>query len=274
MTDKKPNQLSLFQQVNDLEHWNEIRRVELNGEMFYSVLDIFKFYGDTTNYRQEWKTTLGQLEKQGFSYSTEIIQYQFEGSDGRRKAATPIANLEVFLRIAQATSFKHWEDIRRFMSGAAAEKLQSQAERKRRNIIEKHEKAGYGDAPEIQRLRARDENIRVYKDLKTVIGQIVDNPNWASITNAEYTALFGMVSKQLKTLLNSESIRDSIGSHQLHALTYAEAVLRDLLKAQGETSNERILETIKFAIEPIGHHLQSVSDALGVHPVTGKPLLK
>lgn len=251
-----------------------VRSVLIDGEQFVSILDVLKYHGNKKNPRQSWQTTIKYMqEKQGYTNSPDIGQYQFVGSDGKRKVATPVANLKGFMRFVQSVDVPEWEEIRQWQTRLAEEDLKSKAERNRENKLDRLHKAGLGDRIETRILSARHENIKIYKELKSVINRLVDNPDWALVTDAEYHALFGMTAKHLKKILNTDSIRDKLGLHPLHALNYSEALLRDILLTQGKIDNQRYLEIIRFAIEPIGTHLRSVSEALGIDTISGKPLL-
>jgi len=82
------DQLSLF---NEPQFDDRIRRVEINGTMYFSVLDVFTHYGKAKNATSSWATAQKRLEKQGFELSREIRDRVMEG--GRRP--TPFATLRV-----------------------------------------------------------------------------------------------------------------------------------------------------------------------------------
>lgn len=193
-------------------------------------------------------------------------------------------NLDVIIPVgyrvgsAEASAFRRWANgiIQQYLTvGVVINQplLESQAQLRRKSTISKYDKAGLGNAPELELLKARYENIAGSERLKGIISKVCDTPNYAQITNAEYLALFGMVAQELKTLLETKSIRDSLGVRQLQALTLAEGMLSDLLKVQSQLSTERIISAIDLIIIPIGNHLKAYSEMLGVDPVTGKPLL-
>lgn len=262
-------QLALFQDAIS-KYWDEIRKVEIEGEMFYSVLDIFKFYGDSSNPTHAWKLTRERMKKQGYKGSNDLLEHHFEGQGQR---ATPIMNEKGFFRVAQATPFKDWEVIRDFMAQAAKEKSESARQRKQRETIEYMENAGLGDTSGVVMLKARYELNRGWDILRAEIFAKCESPKMGIIVNKEYTAVFGMVADELKYTLNTKSIRDALPLRQMQALTLAEGMLSDILARQGYVSNEQIYDAIQLAIVPIGKYLRGISDAMGIHHVTGKPLL-
>lgn len=78
-------QLSLFTPQFD----DRIRRQEVDGVTYFSVLDVFHHYGKAKNPTTSWKTALKRLENQGFDRAREILDKQME-SGGR---PTPFATL-------------------------------------------------------------------------------------------------------------------------------------------------------------------------------------
>lgn len=265
-------QLELFQST-DFKQWERVRKVEIDNEMYFSVLDIFKFFGDGLNPSRDWKTTLNRMTEQGYSQTTDLVDYVFEGADGKKKKSTPVANLKAFFRIAQSTDFKQWELIRDYMAQAAKEKTESAKQRKQRETIEYMEGVGKGDVSGVVLLKAQYEMNRGWDVLKTEIFAKCDNPRMGIIVNKEYLAIFGMVADELKKELNTKSIRDNLPLRQVQVLTLAEGMLSDILARQAHVTEQQIFDAIQLAIVPIGQYLRGISAAMGVSPVTGKALL-
>ncbi len=106
---------------------SKIRRVVINGEVHFSVHDVFALYSNVNNARRDWTRVQKRLEEQGFDGVSTLTRYRFTDSLGRHGQATPIATLNTFLRIAQVANFKDWEYIRQFMVDAAEEKIEAAA---------------------------------------------------------------------------------------------------------------------------------------------------
>jgi hypothetical protein len=111
--------------MNDLtvvpEFDQRVRRVQIDGQIYFSILDVFKYYTDTSDPSTAWKYVLEFLEKQGFEGDKKILSLQFPGR-GQRK--TPVASYETMLRISQATTFKNWEALRQWMATTGVERIQ------------------------------------------------------------------------------------------------------------------------------------------------------
>lgn len=248
-----------------------IRHTSIDEEMYFSVIDVFEYYGSgSVNPRVEWERAQKRLKEQGFDVVTKVLQHQFDGQGQRN---TPVATFNTFLRIAQIVTFKEWENIRQYMADAAQQKIEAGAKRKRDKNISMYERAGLGDHPVTEHLKARNDSITQLNQLKTAISKVCDDPKWASIHNQEYVALFGEVAGNLKKILNTKEIREGLPTPQLRALTYAESLLQQVILRRERLSNDQLLNIITDVIAPIGIHLKAVSDMLGIHPITGKPLL-
>lgn len=274
--EQPPKQPHLMQYSEVLAQLDpRVRTTYIGGEQYVSAFDILQYHGNKKNPRQAWKTTLEFMERQGASFSPFVGQYGFEGADGKRKATTPVISLDGFLRLVQAAEVPEWEPIREWLAKTGSDAIKSKAQRQRENEIAKYKKAGYGNAPEVQRLEAYNEVLKEYSELKSTYVRICENPDWQDLANAEYFALFGMFANQLKAVLKSDNIRKALDTEQLDTMAFAERRLRSVLSTQGDNlSNERIKQIIDTVISPLGVYLRGLAELRGVHHVTGRPLLE
>jgi hypothetical protein len=102
---------------------DKIRRVMLNGQMHFSIFDVFALHDDPGNTRRNWSKAKKRLEEQGFDMVSHVTQYQFINTLNKKSRPTPIANFNTFLRISQVVDFKDWEHIRQFMADVAEERI-------------------------------------------------------------------------------------------------------------------------------------------------------
>lgn len=264
------NQMSLFPEHNPLLDLDgRVRTIEIGGEVYASILDIFQYHGNKTNPTLSWQQTLRMLEKQGFDSSMDFIEHQFKGR-GQKK--TPIINLNGFLRIVQSSEVKEWESIRVWLAKTGADVIRNKATREREKNIHLHNEAGLGDTPEARRYAARHESIETYKRLSALINRICENPQFAKLTNAEYLGIFGETTESLKEILHTKSIRGSLTTIQIRTLTYAEDILRDILAEKRQVTNEEIVLTIKRVYPPIGNTLKEIMNSQGLDHITGEVL--
>lgn len=232
MNDNKDNpQLPLIPQESVLDHIDSrVRSTYIGTEQYVSVLDLLQYHGNKKNPTQSWRATVDFMTRQG--YSTPHVVYAFEGSDGKKKKATPVINLETFLRIVQSAEVPEWEPIREWLAKEGAENLKSKAQRKRDSELERYQKAGLGDKPEVVRFAAYNEALKEYAALKSAFTRVCDSPDWRVLANEEYQALFGMMANQLKAVLKNENVRQSLGTDALETMTFAERRLRSVLSTQ------------------------------------------
>jgi hypothetical protein len=276
------NQLSLFTfQIDE-----RIRRVEIDGVIWFSVLDTFEHYGNAKNPTTSWNTALKRLQKQGFDTTREILVYQFPASDGRKKKETPIATFKTMLRIAQVTDFDEWEHIRQWMADVAHEQLEElanpligmrNAERrlalhKRQYLAEQLSRGETVDAA-LKALPERMEAVDVFKMLTDEIKRKVAEPRYGQLINAEYWSMFNAKADELRKLLNSQSIRDALPPAQLSLIKSAELMIRDIVKQSERMTMQDLLDAVDEIVTPMGAILLKASQRAGVHHVTGKPLL-
>lgn len=270
MMSNNPKQLSLFDNP-ELYFDEHVRHAEIDGTVYWSVLDVFVHYGNKTNPTQSWQSVEKMLIEQGYRSSTQIIEHQFPGQGQR---LTPVANLEGFMRIAQVTKFKHWEHLREMMALVGAECIRNMAQHRRDAEIKRYEQANLGHLKEVEHLRIRNHSIAVFKSLKDLVVQLCENPQWGRLINAEYEALFNETTAQLKAILEADSIRDNLPSLQLSMLTTSEQMLILALEQSHMMTTEQIESIILEVIAPMGVHLRNVCQMLGVHHVTNQALLE
>mgnify|MGYP003456707028 FL=1 len=83
-----------------------------------------------------------------------------------------------------------------------------------------------------------------------------------------------MVADELKTLFGTTAVRSKLPLRQLQMLTLAEGLLTDHLKVQNrEITMETISNLIDIIIVPLGEIMRNHYEQLGLHPITGLPLL-
>lgn len=268
-------QLSLFAPQFD----SQIRRTHHNEEMVYSIVDIVEYFTDASIAKRYWSDTKRRLEKEGFQVYDKIVQLKLLATDGKMRE-TDVANMDNCFRILMSIPTpkddekrQRLEEIKQWLASLGAKALDAKAALTRKQHIELYERAGYGNHPEILRLKDRDTNIKVFKSLKETIQKVVTSPQWAKIINTEYENLFGMITSELKEILNTEDVRGNMPSTALVALTFAERSLQDEINDYVDLSNEQIYEIIETIFKPIGKLLQQNSARRGIHHVTGVPLL-
>lgn len=274
MTADELKQMSLIHAQFD----PSIRRVTMDGVEYFSCVDVMAVFAESKAASQYWRDTKKRLEQDGFDVQEKILHIALTDKTGTRKQKTDCANGETIVRIIQSIPSPKAEPLRQWMAELGYRALEEAANpelavRRRRAELARLEKAGYGNHPETQRLRDRDNSIEVFKSLKHSIAQVCEHPKWGQIINAEYQALFGEITSQLKIILQTENVRDGLPSLQLTWLTASERTLQAVIAQQDRLTNEQILDVIEECIVPIGAHLRRICQQLGIHHITGKSLL-
>jgi hypothetical protein len=106
---------------------SKIRQVVINGELQFSIFDVFALHDDPHNARRNWARAKKKLIAQGFGAVSNLTLHRFLDKSGRPNHPTPVANFNTFLRIAQVVDFKDWEDIRQYMADLAEQGFEEQA---------------------------------------------------------------------------------------------------------------------------------------------------
>jgi hypothetical protein len=240
--------------MSSLEQFQEfdgtIRKVIINGEMHFSVIDVFKHYGSkSTNPHMEWKRAQENLIEQGFDVVTKMLEHKFPGQGQR---PTPVADFDTFLRIAMIVTFKNWEGIREYMVTATREKIDAavEAQRERDEIRQKSKVNRLSYAETLKETHERGK------------------PNFPRATNAGYRGLFDMVAAEIAKYLEltegqARHLRDYLGDLARHDMAAFGEKLNDAQQADMTYQAAReILQIVKPR-----------ADRLKIDLVSGKPLL-
>jgi hypothetical protein len=106
-----------------------IRYVVIDGTTYFSVFDVFQYYGESGNPRRDWQRVRERLTEQSFDVVPNLVQHQFKRSDGKRNRSTPVATLNTFLRIAMVANIKTWEALRQWMANVAEAQINPEPSR-------------------------------------------------------------------------------------------------------------------------------------------------
>lgn len=271
-------QLSIFEPQFD----DRIRRVEIDGVMHFSVLDVFEFsgsVGSSDNPYQYWRNAQKRLNAQGHNL-TGLIGYQFVASDGRKKKATPVGTFKFFLRLVQVVEIKEWEHIRQWMSDVAHERIEELTNpelgmsRAERRYIEAQQSRGMTEGDATQALLDRRDGKLGYRTTMAVVNEkCSDTPQYAKLVDTEYMAILGHIAKELQVILETKSIRDALPPLQYSYIRTAELSLREVLKSGERLPMSSIIAIARDICVPLGKTLAAVCDQSGIDVVTGRRLL-
>lgn len=258
-------QMSLFEPIFD----DRIRRVEIDGETWFSVLDVFQHYGYAKNPTTSWRTALNHLLKQGFDQTREILEWRNGAENGGRK--TPYAKFKTFLRIAQVAEIKEWESIREWMAEVAHERIEEirnpELGVKRATTRYLKARAEQGESAEsaMAALPMRIKAIDTFKALMATVQQIcTDSPQYGQLVDTEYMGLFRATATELKNALVTKSVRDSLSPLQLSYLETTERSIEAILKNAARMSMGQIKEVARRIAGRLGEQLREIEGIIGM----------
>lgn len=272
----QPRQLSIFEPQFD----DRVKHKELEGQVRFSILDVFEHYGSegsASNPATYWARAKKRLIKQG-SDLTGLLDWRDDAQSGGKP--TPMATFEFFMRMVQVVEIKEWEPLRAWMAEIANERLEEYrspglgTQRAKERDLNRLKELGYSNKEALSHLEVRIDVMDTFKSLTSRIAQICDNPQYGTIINKEYLALFGAVAKDLESILNTKSIRDALPTLQLTYLKTAEISIREMLRSYDKITMTGVISVINDVVIPLGEMLRKISAATGKDHITGKPLLK
>jgi len=251
---------------------DHIRRVKIDGMWYFSILDIFKHYGQSRNTSRDWSRVQERLKTQGFDILPKLVGYQFVGTDGKLKRPTPCVNFNTMLRIAQVTDFKHWEYLRQYMADRAEERIMSDA-----GMLESSDELG---VPRLRGKKKRNRfSIAIDETFSGVISQKKLGQHIGRLTNITYAHVLGAFKEKLVeryqfTKTESRNFRDQFGKLTLMAIAYVEEAASFEMYGAGRGlstfEQSRIVDQIAEDMANIFH---KQCQRMGVDWLTNKPLL-
>lgn len=269
MQDNKIIPIQYVRQFDD-----NIRRVKIDNIWYFSILDIFRHYGQSSNEHNDWKRVQARLSKQGFNTLANLRGYAFAGSDGHLNQETPCVNFNTLLRIAQVANFKQWEYLRQYMADITEEKFLSDygsinSETRHKSIREKSKKKRNFYTAAISETidEIFKQNKKLYKE------------HFKEMTNITYKHILGAFKQELVRRYNftdtqGKRFRDQFGTLTLSTIAYIEESAGfEMYAFNRKLSNfeqTRITRDIACDMADIFHRQ---CKRMGVDWLTNKPLL-
>lgn len=211
----------------------EVRKILLQNEWYFSIVDIVAVLTDSEKPRDYWYR-MKQREKQssGVELSTFCRQLKLEASDGK-KYLTEVVNTENAFRIIQSIPSPKAEPFKRWLAKVGYERVQEiedpELAQKRTKALYKAK--GYSDAWIEKRMRGiavREELTDEWK--KRDVGQ---EKEYAILTAEIAKAAFGVTPGEHKELkgLNRGNLRDHMTDLELIFSMLGEAATTEIARA-------------------------------------------
>lgn len=254
-----------------------------NGKNVFSVQDwIVGLAGiNTTKAADTWH----KMKNSTIELKSIVAPLPYHASNGKTYQMDFIDDRGLYLisQILRVSEDRPMLDaIRQFLadSGAAMddwrlhpEKMLSAAQARMQSDIDRHEKAGLGNRPEIELLRSQLELSQTLNEIKASISRLLElsKQEWIDFHNEECWQLLGYTAKQIKNARDpKKSARGNLNMFEGNSMNYCERQLISLLSLQGTIDNQRLKDSIKFIFSPVGENLRGMLESIGIDALTGK----
>ena len=173
-----------------------------------------------------------------FEYVTDEVLYRLTEDFRSIKSRPIIAAIKDYL----AKSGAFVDKVRREATPA----IEPPKNREEEKYLAKQIVYGKLDKPAaLTMLQTRRDTKTTYKELMAVVQQVVVNPEYWRFPDEEYVTLFGHTAKQLRAMLDTDSVRDAFTDTQLAALQFLEKALRDKLKGMTGITTAQALQELR-----------------------------
>ena len=236
MVENKLAKIALFEE-------KQIRKILVDGEWWFSVVDVCGVLTDSIDPRGYWKKLKQRLGQEGNEVVTFCHPLKIEASDGK-KYATDCANTEGIFRIIQSVPSPKAEPFKRWLAKVAKERIDEienpelAIERARLT----YEKKGYTKewiAKRVQGIAIR-QNLTDEWDERGAESSL----DYAILTNEIMQNAFGLTvneHKEHKGLMR-ENVRDHMTDLELAIAMLAEATTTKLHKDRDSQGMKKLKE--------------------------------
>jgi DNA-damage-inducible protein D len=195
----------------------QIRRIWLNDEWWFSVVDVIEVLTESSNPRRYWSDLKRKIQMEGLTQLYEkIVQLKLESSDGK-KYTSDCANTETMFRIIQSIPSPKAEPFKQWLAKVGYERVQE---------IENPELAAERARQYYRDLGYDEKWIETRLQTIAIRGQLTDEwktrgvqegLEYAILTAEISKATFGLVPTEYKNLkgLKRENLRDHMSNLEL-----------------------------------------------------------
>lgn len=224
---------------------SKIRRIEFNGEWYYSIVDVIQILSESSNPRDYWYRLKKRMEDEEFSeLSTNCRRLKMVAKDGKIRE-TDCGNRETIFRIIQSIPSPNAEPFKLWFARLAEERIQEivdpelAIERARQTYLNK----GYSEewtSARIKSIPARKEITDEWKKRGAVTAK-----DFAILTNDISKGTFEITThqhKKIKNLNEKQNLRDNMSPLELALTTLAEVTTTELHK----TNDSQGMKSLRF----------------------------
>lgn len=225
---EKSNKIAIFE-------GEEIRRVSVDGEWYYSVIDVIKVLTDSDNPRNYWSMLKSREMDNGIELSTICVQLKLKATDGK-KYLTDCADNEGLFRIIQSVPSKKAEPFKRWLARVGKERLDEIEQPSK--AIERAKGYYYAKGYSEKWIQTRTAAIDTRHEFTDTLKEKgIKNAEYGILTNEMYHSTFGMDAqhyKDYKGLEKGDSLRDNMTPLELASTIFSEATATEFLEVTEE----------------------------------------
>ena len=221
----------------------QIRRMFMDGEWFFSVVDVIAALTDSDAPSKYWTAMKRREEKTtGFQFSTICRQLKLTSADGK-SYKTDAVNTEAAFRIIQSIPSPKAEPFKRWLAQVGYERVQEieNPELAQQRMRQLFKDKGYPEdwiEKRVRGIAVRDELTGEWQKRG-----IADQKDFAILTSEISKAAFGVTPSDYKKLkgLKRENLRDHMTDLELIFTMLGEAATTEIARnkdAQGFKSNQ------------------------------------
>jgi len=206
-----------------------IRRVWLNGEWWFSIVDVIEALTQTDRARKYWSDLKVKLTEEGFELSEKIGQLKLMSTDGKYYA-TDCATTENMFRIIQSVPSPKAEPFKLWLAQVGYERIQEieNPEIAQDRVKQYYELKGYPKDWIEKRLRGiviRQELTDEWKNRG-----VQQEKDFAILTNEISKATFGKTVQEYKEFksLKNQNLRDHMSDWELILTMVGEKATTDI----------------------------------------------
>ena len=234
--------------INKIFNNETIRTVwDKDEEKYYiSVVDIVGILSNSSNPRHYWNVLKGRLKEEGNETVTNCDQLKLKAQDGKYRL-TDVVDIEGMFRIIESIPSKNAEPIKQWLAKLGSERIDEVFDPSIsvQRAIDLYRTKGYDEVWIQKRIKATQDRKKltdVWKD-----GGIIDNNEYAILTNEIYKSWSGMSAKEYKEYkgLRKESLRDNMSDIEVTLADLGELATREIAKKRNPQGLKENIEVAK-----------------------------